>query len=67
MKHIYKFGDKGYVQMDSYFENHGTQLSDVIANILMTSLVLSIAAITGAAMVGVDITNTQPSPIHQSK
>jgi hypothetical protein len=67
MKHIYRFGDKGYVHMDSYPENRETRPGDLIANALMAAIVLSIAAFTGAALVGVDITNPQSTPIQQTR
>jgi hypothetical protein len=58
MKHIYRFRDKGYVHMDSYPENHETHF-DLFQNILVGTIVVVISAITGAALVGVDITNPQ--------
>lgn len=67
MKHIYRFGDKGYVQMDSYPENHETRLGDLFANFLMVTTVLAIAAITAGAMVGIDITNPQPNNIQRAR
>jgi hypothetical protein len=67
MKHIYKFGDKGYVHMDSYPENHETRLGGILANTLMAAIVLGIAAFTGAALVGVDITNPQSTPTQQTR
>ena len=44
--------------MDSYPENHETHF-DVFQNILVGTIVIVISAITGAALVGVDITNPQ--------
>jgi hypothetical protein len=59
MKHIYRFGDKGYVHMDSYPENLGTHVGNFISNTVMSLIVLTIAAVTAGAIVGVDITNPQ--------
>ena len=59
MKHIYRFGDKGYVHMDSYPENLKTHVGTFIANTVMSLIVLTIAAVTAGAIVGVDITNPQ--------
>jgi hypothetical protein len=67
MKHIYRFGDKGYVQMDSYPENHETRPGDIIANAIMAAIVIAIATFTAGALVGVDITNIQPTSTQQSK
>jgi hypothetical protein len=59
MKHIYRFGDKGYVQMDSYPENLKTHVGTFITNTVMSLIVLTIAAVTAGAIVGIDITNPQ--------
>ena len=67
MKHIYRFGEKGYVQMDSYPENRETRPGDIFANILVAALAIGIAAFTGSALVGVDITNPQSTTTQQSK
>jgi len=58
MKTIYRLG-KGYVHMDSYPETHETRPS--IAVVLLSLL---LAAITGGALVGVDITKPQPEVSH---
>jgi hypothetical protein len=56
MKHIYRFGDKGYVHMDSYPENHETHPIN-FKTFLLSLVVAAIASMTAAAMVGVDITD----------
>jgi len=53
--------------MDSYPENRETRPGDFIANALMAAIVLGIAAFTGAALVGVDITNPQSTPTQQTR
>jgi len=53
--------------MDSYPENHETRLGGILANTLMAAIVLGIAAFTGAALVGVDITNPQSTPTQQTR
>ena len=65
MKRIYSMGKGKYVTLDSYNENHATRAQSI--GIALLSLLL--AAVTGAALVGVDITkvnrsvqpSTQPS------
>ena len=54
MKRIYSMG-KGYVTLDSYNGNHETRPS---IGVILLSLLL--AAVTGAALVGVDITKANP-------
>ena len=49
-------GKGKYVHMDSYPETHETRGG----NIFVVLLALLLAAITGAAAVGVDITNINP-------
>lgn len=66
MKHIYRFKDRGYVHMDTYSKDHWIS-GEFIANILMATFVISIAAMTAGAMVGIDITNPQSNYIQQSK
>jgi hypothetical protein len=61
MKHITKLGNNRYIHLDSYGEYRSS-----ISKLLMTTFVLAIAAITAAAMVGIDITNPTPTQ-HQSK
>jgi len=56
MKTIYSMGKGKYVHMDSYPETHETRGG----NIFVVLLALLLAAITGAAAVGVDITNINP-------
>ena len=59
MKTIYRMG-KGFVHLDSYPETHETRRwSYAIA-----LLALLLAAITGGALVGVDITKPQPEVSH---
>ena len=54
MKRIYSMG-KGYVTLDSYNGNHETRPT---IGVVLLSLLL--AAVTGAALVGVDITKANP-------
>lgn len=56
MKQIYRFGDKGYIHMDSYPENHETHPVN-FKTFLLSLVVAAIASMTAAAMVGVDITD----------
>ena len=56
MKRIYSMGKNKYVHMDSYNENHETRAQSI--GIALLSLLL--AAVTGAALVGVDITKDNP-------
>lgn len=58
MKRIYRFGPKGYVQMDTYPENHEPHPINW-QNFLLSLFVAGIAAMTAAAVVGVDITDPQ--------
>jgi len=57
MKRIYSMGKGKYVILDSYNENHATRAQSI--GIVLLSLLL--AAVTGAALVGVDITKVNPS------
>ena len=50
-------GKGKYVTLDSYNENHATRAQSI--GIALLSLLL--AAVTGAALVGVDITKVNPS------
>jgi hypothetical protein len=61
MKHITKLGNNRYIHLDSYGEYRSS-----ISKLLMATFVLAIAAITAAAIVGIDITNPTPTQ-HQSK
>jgi len=65
MKRIYRFGPKGYVQMDSYPENHETHPINW-QNFLLSLFVAAIATMTAAAVVGVDITNINSTPNHEA-
>lgn len=56
MKHIYRFGEKGYVHMDSYNENHETRFSSFVANTFVAVLVAAMSVMTACAFVGVDAT-----------
>ena len=51
MKRIYQMGKNRYITLDSYHASHETLRSKVLQAIF----VILIAAITGSAMVGVDI------------
>jgi len=55
MKRIYSMGKGKYVTLDSYNENHETHPT---IGVVLLSLLL--AAVTGAALVGVDITKANP-------
>jgi hypothetical protein len=59
MKHTYRFGDKGYVQLDSYPENPKTHVGTFVVNTVISLMVFTIAAVTAGALAGVDITNPQ--------
>ena len=61
MKHITKLGINRYIHLDTYGEYRESPLSKIV----MTTLVLAIAAITAGAMVGIDITNIKPTPTQQ--
>ena len=64
MKQIIRLGINRYIHLDTYGEYKATTLSKIV----MTTLVLAIAAITAGAMVGIDITNIKPTPTqHQTK
>jgi hypothetical protein len=64
MKQIIRLGSNRYIHLDTYGEYKDTTLSKIV----MTTLVLAIAAITAAAMVGIDITNINLTPTqHQTK
>lgn len=64
MKQVIRIGNRRYIHLDSYGEYKETPLSKFV----MTTLVLAIAAITAGAMVGIDITSTNPTPTqHQTK
>ena len=64
MKQVIRIGNRRYIHLDSYGEYKETPLSKFV----MTTLVLAIAAITAGAMVGIDITNINPTPTqHQAK
>lgn len=62
MKTIYRMG-KGFVHMDSYSATHETRGG----NFIVALLSLLLAAITGGALVGVDITKPQPEVSHHIK
>jgi len=61
MKQIIRLGSNRYIHLDSYGEYKETPLSKFV----MTTLVLAIAAITAGAMVGIDITKINSTPIQQ--
>ena len=64
MKQIIRLGNNRYIHLDTYGEYRETTLSKIV----MTTLVLAIAAITAGAMVGLDITNIKTTPTqHQTK
>lgn len=56
MKRIYRFGEKGYVHMDSYLENHETRPSSFVANVFVAALVTGMSVMTACAFVGIDAT-----------
>ena len=60
MKHITKLGNNRYIYLDTYGKYQSST-----SKLLMTTLVLAIAAITAGAMVGIDITNIKPTPTQQ--
>jgi len=59
MKTIYSMGKGKYVILDSYDETHENRLG----SIAIALLVLLLATISGAALVGVDLTKINPQPI----
>jgi hypothetical protein len=64
MKRITKLGSNRYIHLDTYGEYRESPLSKIV----MTTFVIAIAAITAAAMVGIDITNIKTTPTqHQTK
>jgi hypothetical protein len=64
MKHITKLGSNRYIHLDTYGEYRESPLSKLV----MTTIVIAIAAITAGAIVGIDITSIKPTPIqHQTK
>jgi hypothetical protein len=63
MKQITKLGNNRYIHLDSYGEYRSS-----ISKLLMATFVIAIAAITAGAMVGIDITDIQPTHTqHQTK
>jgi hypothetical protein len=62
MKTIYSMGKGKYVILDSYGESSKTRLG----SIAIALLALLLATISGAALVGVDLTKTNPQPTHQT-
>ena len=62
MKTIYSMGKGKYVILDSYGETHETRLG----SIAIALLALLLATISGAALVGVDLTKINPQPTHQT-
>lgn len=63
MKQVVKLRPNSYVHLDTY----GEAKESFFANLLLTLVVVGIAAMTGAAAVGVDITNIQRPITQQSK
>ena len=63
MKQIIRLGNNRYIHLDTYGEYNESPLSKLV----MTILVLAIAAITAGAMVGIDITDINPPTQHQTK
>ena len=63
MKQIIRLGSNRYIHLDSYGEYRKSPLP----NLVITILVLAIAALTAGAMVGIDITNFNTAPTQQSK
>jgi len=61
MKQIIRLGINRYIHLDTYGEYKATILSKFV----MATLVLAIAAITAGAMVGIDITKINSTPIQQ--
>jgi hypothetical protein len=64
MKQIIRLGNNRYIHLDSYPSL--PSLNAEHFKFVMTILVLAIAGMTAAAMVGIDITNPTPTQ-HQSK
>ena len=64
MKQIIRLGSNRYIHLDTYDEYRESTLSKIV----MSTIVIVIAAITAGAMVGIDITNINLTPTqHQTK
>lgn len=63
MKQVVKLRPNHYVTLDSYGDSH----SNPVGNVLLTLVVIAIAAVTGAAAFGVDITNINSTFIQRTK
>ena len=61
MKRITKLGSNRYIHLDTYGEYNESPLS----KLAMITIVLATAAITAGAIVGIDITNINPTPTQQ--
>jgi hypothetical protein len=61
MKTIYSMGKGKYITLDSYGESHETRHWSIAIALLS----LTLATISGAALVGVDPTNINPQPTQQ--
>ena len=62
MKHIIPLGNNRYIHLDL-----GEKYRSSITKLLVPILVIAIASIVAGAIVGIDITNIQPMPQHQTK
>lgn len=65
MKHIIPLRNNRYIHMD--LDTRKQPLYVTFLNSVLTVFVVSIAAITVGAMVGLDITKTQSTPTQQVK
>ena len=64
MKQIIRLSSNRYIHLDTYDEYRESALSKIV----MSTIVIAIAAITAGAMVGIDITNIKSTPTqHQIK
>ena len=64
MKQIIRLSNNRYIHLDTYGEYRESPLSKLV----MTTIVIAIAATTAGAMVGIDITNINRTPTqHQTK
>ena len=58
MKHVVRLGQNKFIVLDSYDESSKTRLG----SIAIALLALLLATISGAALVGVDLTKINPQP-----
>lgn len=62
MKHVVRLGQNKFIVLDSYDESSKNRLG----SIAIALLALLLATISGAALVGVDLTKINPQATHQT-